>query len=94
MDEYPPGYGKLAAIEGCDPNLLIYRKFAWLHSRLLLHKQDELYELEQNLERLDRDDASLDPRRLKSRRRDENVSPDSGRKELLKQIDEKLEGYR
>ena len=94
MDDYPPGYGKLAAIEACDPNFLIYRKFAWLHNRLLLQKQDELYELEQSLERLDQSDFAQDPRRLKSRRRDEHVSPSSGRKELLKQIDEKLENYR
>lgn len=94
VDEYPAGYGKLAAIEACDPNFLIYRKFAWLHNRLLLYKQDELYELEQRLERLDQSDSAQDPRRLKSRRRDEHVSPSSGRKELLKQIEEKLENYR
>ena len=94
MDEYPSGYGKLAAIEACDPNLLIYRKFAWLHNRLLLHKQDEIYELEQRLERLDDSDAKRDHRRLKSRQRDECTDPDSGRKELLKEIDEKLESYR
>ncbi len=94
VDEYPAGYGKLAAIEACDPNFLIYRKFAWLHNRLLLHKQDELYELEQRLERLDQSDAAQDPRRLKSRRRDEHVSPNSGRKELLKQIEGTLDKYR
>lgn len=94
VDEYPAGYGKLAAIEACDPNFLIYRKFAWLHNRLLLHKQDELYELEQRLERLDQSDSVQDPRRLKSRRRDEHVPPNSGRKELLQQIEEKLENYR
>ncbi|KAL8796959.1 MAG: hypothetical protein Q9195_000730 [Heterodermia aff. obscurata] len=37
LDGYPQGYGKVAAIESCDPNFLIYRKFAWLHNRLLLH---------------------------------------------------------
>ena len=94
MDEYPAGYGKLAAIEACEPNFLIYRKFAWLHSRLLLHKQDELAELEQRLEAIDRADSKEDPRRLRSRRRDERVSPQSPRKELLKEIDEKLEDYR
>lgn len=94
VDDYPSGYGKLAAIEACDPNFLIYRKFAWLHNRLLLHKQDELYELEQRLERLDKSDSAQDSRRLKSRRRDEHVLPNSGRKELLEQIEKKLESYR
>ena len=94
MDEYPAGYGKLAAIEACEPNFLIYRKFAWLHNRLLLHKQDELGELEQRLEAIDKADSKEDPRRLRSRRRDERVSPQSPRKEVLKEIDEKLESYR
>ncbi|KAL9121480.1 MAG: hypothetical protein Q9187_001958 [Circinaria calcarea] len=56
MDEYLPGYGKLAAIEDCDPNFLIYRKFGWLHNRVLLHYQDELAEYEEQLEDIDRFD--------------------------------------
>ncbi len=53
------------------------------YNRLLLDKQNELYDLEQRLERLD-----------KSRRRDEHVSPNSGRKEPVKQIEKKFETYR
>lgn len=93
MDAYPPGYGKLAAVEGCDPNLLIYRKFAWLHNRLLLHYQDELAQLEKKLEQYDNFQFRTAPRRLISRRRDDAL-PDAKRKELLKTIDEKLAQYR
>lgn len=37
---------------------MIYRRFGFLHSRLLLWKQDELREIEQILERLDWEDAN------------------------------------
>ena len=93
MDAYPQGYGKLAAIEACDPNLLIYRKFAWLHNRLLLHYQDELAEFEKKLEQFDKFHFREDPDRLISRRRDD-ASPDAKRKEFLKTIDDKLAQYR
>ena len=93
MDRYPQGYGKIAAIEACDPNFLIYRKFAWLHNRLLLHCQDELAQLERQLEELDLYHFREQPRRLISRRRDD-VFPDGKRKDLLKAIDAKLLQYR
>ena len=92
VDEYPPGYGKLAAIEDCDPNLLIYRKFGWLHNRVLLHHQDELAEYEEQLEDLDTFDRQHDPRNLISRRRDDAVEG-SRRKELLSEVEKKLVAY-
>lgn len=92
VDEYDEGYGKLAAIESCDPNFLIYRKFLWLHNRVLLKYQDELAELEEDLESLDRHDYQNDDKRLISRRRDDAFA-DSERKELIKMIAEKLASY-
>lgn len=92
MDEYPKGYGKLAAIEDCDPNFLICRKFGWLHTRVLLHRQDELVECEEALERLDAFDQSHDFRKLNSRRRDDGVGK-SRRRELLEEIEKKLTKY-
>ena len=92
MDEYDEGYGKLAAIESCDSNFLIYRKFLWLHNRVLLKYQDELAELEEDLESLDRHDYQNDDKRLISRRRDDAFA-DSERKELIKMIAEKLASY-
>ena len=93
VDGYPQGYGKIAAIEACDPNFLIYRKFAWLHNRLLLHSQDELAQLERQLEELDQYHFREEPRRLISRRRDDTL-PYAKRKELLETIDAKLFQYR
>ncbi len=92
MDQYPVGYGKLAAVEGCDPNFLIYRKFAWLHNRILLHLQDELVELEEDLEALDKFEFIEEPTRLFSRRQN-NGSDGSERLELLHKIKEKLAEY-
>ena len=92
VDEYPPGYGKLAAIEDCDLNFLIYRKFGWLHNRVLLHHQDELAEYEEQLEDLDSFDRQHDPRNLISRRRDDAVEG-SRRKELLSEVEKKLAAY-
>ncbi|MCJ1378889.1 hypothetical protein MMC17_001988 [Xylographa soralifera] len=88
---YPEGYGKVAAVEDCDPNFLICRKFGELHLRVLLHRQDELAELEEELECLDKNDYADDFRKLKSRRRDYAV--DSDRKDLLLKIEEKLAAY-
>ncbi|KAF6237541.1 hypothetical protein HO173_004431 [Letharia columbiana] len=53
LDEYPVGYPQLAAFEDCDPAFLICRKFGWLHTRLLLHLQDDLEKLEWDLEQVD-----------------------------------------
>ena len=93
MDEYDRGYGKAAAFEDCDPNFLIYRKFGWLHNRVLLHLQDELQELEQKLESFDKWEVSNgDPRKLVHRRIDDN-SKHSPRKAILKEVNEKLEEY-
>ncbi|CAD6583873.1 MAG: hypothetical protein ASARMPRED_001528 [Alectoria sarmentosa] len=90
VDKYPPGYGRVAAFEDCDPSFSILRKFGWLHSRVLLHLQDELQELEEELESLDSWELSSgDPSRLKSRRLDDE-RPNALRKALLIKIHEGL----
>ena len=93
MDEYDEGYGRLAAFEDCDPNFLIYRKYGWLHNRLLLHLQDELKKLEEDLERLDKWEFTTgDNKKLRSRRRDSSC-PTSQRQALLTILNEKLKDY-
>ena len=93
VDDYPPGYGKLAAIEDCDPNLLIVRRFGWLRNAVLLHHQDELVELEEELERLNDNDFRGDYQKLTSRRRDDAIPEEAKRKELLLEIEGKLAKY-
>ena len=74
-----------------DPNFLICRKFGRLHVQVLLHLQDEIAVLEEELEDLDEADYKDDERRLMSRRRDDELSGE--RRELLQKINIKLVEY-
>ncbi|KAL9629719.1 MAG: hypothetical protein Q9164_006752 [Protoblastenia rupestris] len=93
VDHRLQGYPKVAAFEDCDSSLLIYRKFGWLHNRILLSIQAELAELEAKLIRFDAwDFASGDFRRLHSQRRDFQQQP-SVRQEIFASIKAKLAEY-
>jgi len=70
-----------------DKDFSVFRRFGQLHARILLYKQDELVELEENLNRLDIQETT--PYNLKSRRTDQNPA----RKALLKEIENKLMEY-
>ena len=93
MDEYPVGYGKIAAVEDLDTDFLICRKFGFLQKYALLYLQDELVEMQGDLERLDRWEFSDgDPKKLISRRRDRAVGG-SRRQELIAKLHAKLKQY-
>ena len=93
VNQRQQGYPKVAGFEDCDRTLLIFRKFGWLHVRLLLSLQDELAELETKLKRLDQwEFAEGDYRRLTSHRRDSQQS-DSVRGELFVKIKAKFDEY-
>ena len=93
MDEYPAGYGKIAAVEDLDSDFLICRKFGFLHKYALLYLQDELVEIQEDLERLDRWEFSDgDPKKLVSRRRDRALG-DSRRQDLVAKLHAKLKEY-
>lgn len=88
------GYGKVAAYEDSDPSFLIYRKFGWLHNRILLHLQDELVDLEDELENLDNWEAMTgNPKKLVCRRLDDAAPEKSERRLLLKRCNDKLAEY-
>ena len=53
VEECPLGYPRLAAFLSSDQNFMVYRGFDYLHSRVLLHHQNELAVLEQELDELD-----------------------------------------
>lgn len=94
VDKYKSGYGKVAAFEDSDPSFLMYRKFGWLHNRILLHLQDELVDLEGQLEALDHWEAQTgNPTKLRCRRLDDAVPEKSERRKLLSQCSEKLAEY-
>ena len=93
MDEYPSGYGKIAAIEDLDSDFLILRKFGFLHKYALLYLQDELVEIQEDLERLDRCESSDgDPKKLVSRRSDRCLGHPA-RQDLIANLHAKLEEY-
>ena len=77
---------------------MIYRRFGFLHARLLLYKQDELKEMEEELREMDKRD-SLDQktsRVLRSRRKDDlrkDLAGRESRKDLLQRIEKKALEY-
>jgi hypothetical protein len=74
-----------------DENFLICRKYGLLHSRVLLHRQDELRELEQELLSKDKATNKLDDTMLKCRTREERTSGETS--DLINRIDAKLLEY-
>ncbi|KAI9881094.1 MAG: hypothetical protein M1830_008252 [Pleopsidium flavum] len=92
IDDHPMGYPQLAAFINSDPNFLMCRRFGFLHSRVLLYRQDELAQLENDLMSLDEEDAEKGSKALISRKLDE-ARQDCPRKALIQGIDEKLKEY-
>ena len=93
------GYPRVAAYMDSDENFMIYRRFGFLHSRILLNKQDELREIEERLDDLDGIDSGGSKASalcLQSRRKDEirtDVNRRDSRQELLRISEEKLCQY-
>jgi hypothetical protein len=93
VEDCPRGYPLLAAFLDSDENFMIYRRFGFLHARLLLQKQDELRLMEDALTELDRKDASGEDSHLLQCREDDEAREDCARKSLLNRIEETLLKY-
>ena len=92
------GYPRQAAFADSDDSFMIYRRFGYIHSRLLLNKQDQLRELEASLRDMDLIDAGSEHGALclKSRELDEEREEHQGlgsRKALLEKIEQKTLQY-
>ncbi|KAF1966737.1 hypothetical protein BU23DRAFT_313566 [Bimuria novae-zelandiae CBS 107.79] len=87
----PRGYPSLATFLDSDECFMVYRRFGFLQSRLLLDKQDELRELERKLDRLDTIEAGKDVRWPMTRDVPSVIS--KPRKQLLQLIEEKYCSY-
>jgi len=78
---------------------MMYRRFGYLHARILLNKQDEIKEIERELDEMDEDDkVESDESRagLKSRIDDESRTLPEGRKsrkELLREAEVLVKEY-
>ena len=82
----------MAAFQDSAENLMIYRRFGYLQSRLLLEKQNSLRILEEELDRLDMRMAKENPRWL----RDLHCIPSDtaqSREDLLERIEKEFCGY-
>jgi len=91
IDDHPNGYPRLAALLNSDENFLICRKYGFLHNRVLLYRQDELRELEEQLLRMDKVAEKQDDGTLACRARGERCSGE--RRDLINRIDDKLREY-
>lgn len=82
----------MAAVWNCDANFSVYRKFGWLHNRVLLHLQADLIRLEDDLQECDDWQAE---RPLGKERRDlwSHHLDKSSRKKMLAEIKTKLAEY-
>lgn len=84
-----------------DENFMLYRRFGYLHSRLLLRKQDQLRKLEMELDDYDDYDADgPEERRRTLLSRDSDEAADRKlppgtrtRTQILEEIEKKLATY-
>ncbi|MCJ1267159.1 hypothetical protein MMC22_007044 [Lobaria immixta] len=96
VDDHPNGYPQLAAFMDSDSNFLMCRRFGFLHSRVLLYRQDELTDLENKLIDMDGLDKDELPLALRSRKIDDernDIEEQYTRKTLINTIDQKLKEY-
>jgi hypothetical protein len=66
VDDFPLGYPRAAGFIASDDDFQVYRRYTYLHSRLLLHKQLEIEILEQKLKDLDSSEDGINQRHLRS----------------------------
>ena len=98
LEDYPMGYPRVSYVLDSDDSFMMYRRFGQLHSRILLQKQDQLREMEQELLALDNKDNQMEDTQmfLRSREEDEMRDPPKrgrSRVELLGEIERVLMEY-
>ncbi|KIV79938.1 hypothetical protein PV11_07477 [Exophiala sideris] len=86
LHEMPDGYPRVAAFLDSDENFMLYRRFGYLQSRLLLEKQEELRKLERDLGLID--DEDKDKGVLRTQR-----SRGEKRQNLLQKVEKKWMEY-
>jgi hypothetical protein len=92
VQDCPDGYPRLGAFLDSDDNFMVYRRFGYLQSRLLLEKQEHLRQLEEELDNLDTVDAQKESRNLITMENydSERYKP---RRDLMQRIEYQFQGY-
>lgn len=104
VSEHQKSYRSLSIFLDSDENFKIYRRFGYLHARLLLRKQDEIRRLEAELDGLDDlDEAEDAPNKQRARSRTVDIVAEKRelaedpnlrtRTVVLDEIEEKLAAY-
>ncbi|KAL8900816.1 MAG: hypothetical protein Q9207_005507 [Kuettlingeria erythrocarpa] len=91
LESAPRGYPRLAAFMNSDEHFMVYRRFGWLHSRVLMHLQDDVDELELSLKNLDEHEETSPVRRQIFCRNDHPTT--QSRRYLPQTITEQLSRY-
>lgn len=87
VEDYGQGYPRLAAFLSLDKRFTVLKRFDYLHMRNILHLQDQLVELDEELNRCD--DGERIALNLGSRRQCSNEH----RKALLDTLHSQLRKY-
>ncbi|KIW68872.1 hypothetical protein PV04_04787 [Phialophora macrospora] len=89
----PNGYPRTATFLDSDENFMLYRRFGYLQSRLLLEKQDDLRRLELKLDIMDSADEDEGGGDLLRTRLHQNEDFMAERRTLMEQIEKKWLEY-
>lgn len=92
VGSYRVGYPHWAAYQNSDPSFRIYKRFGTLRNRIILYRQQEIAQLEEELNRLDEEDHQSNNGKTQSLLWDKE-EVDSKRMKLIDQIEEKLKNY-
>ncbi|KAF3937741.1 hypothetical protein ABW19_dt0203698 [Dactylella cylindrospora] len=100
VGEVPAGYAKLASFVDLEEDLAIFRRFSRLHARLLLYRQADIEELEEELQQLDlieannaHDDGDPGGAPDRSWKRVKNFEENKYRMELVEKLRESMKEY-
>lgn len=92
-DSRPDGYPQLAALVNSDDGFVMYRRFGYIHNRILLHRQAEIVELEKKLDKLDDSDKADRKLKFRLQTREFLKDDDTGQKLLIDDLETKLKNY-
>ena len=71
----------------------MYRRFGYIHNRILLHRQAEIVELEKKLDALDNKDAANPNLNFRFHTREFYPGDDTEQKLLIDDLEKKLKSY-